>query len=133
MINPHDPEPAMPAQNPTPADIARYNAWAARNGQPAWGIHAVVPAAPAPAPPVNASALAVKTAVQNGGRARWNPITRRWELPLHGNVVFLTGPNGQKTIAGNVYYRIARRLGIPDFQLIAWQPGMHMGLSLIHI
>ena len=122
MINPNDPEPGMPAQNPTPADIARYNAWAARNGQPAFGVqHA--PAPPAAEAPVNASATAVRTAVQNGGRARWNPITRRWELPLHGNVVFLTGPNGQKTIAGNVYYRIARRLGIPDFQL----------LSLIHI
>ena len=127
MINPHDPEPAMPAHNPTPADITRYNAWAARNGQPAWGVHAVLPAAPAPAPPVNASALAVKTAVQNGGRARWNTVLRRWELPVNGGVVVLTGPNGQKTTAGNVYYRNARSLGLPDFQLIAWQPGMHMG------
>ena len=48
-----DPEPAMPAANPTPADLARYNAWADRNGRPRFGAPeapAAPPAAPAAAP-----------------------------------------------------------------------------------
>ena len=123
----NDPKPAMPVNNPTPADIARYNAWAARNGEPAWGaVHAAI-AAPAPA---NVSALAVKTAVQNGVRARWNDATRRWEIVVNGRVVFLTEPNGQKTLAGGIYCRTARRLGHPEFELIAWRPGMHLGTGV---
>ena len=44
-----DPQPGMPV-NPRPADIARYNAWADRNGEPRFGAPAAPPAAPAPAP-----------------------------------------------------------------------------------
>ena len=37
--------PGMPAENPSAADIARYNTWAAAYGQPLWGQNA--PVAPA--------------------------------------------------------------------------------------
>ena len=117
--------------NPRPADIANYNAWAARNHRPLWGAPAAAPAA-APAPPVEAPAAApvdrhaLRTAVQNGARAAWSEAAGRWYILVDGQRVWLTGPNGQKTAEGNIYYRIARGLGDPNFQLIAWRPGMHM-------
>ena len=121
MINPHDPQPAL-SHNPSPADIAHYNAWADRNGRPRFGAMAAPAPAPAPAAPagVHASTLQVRTAVQNGGRARWNPLAMRWELPLDGHVVVLTDPNGERTDAGDACRRIGRRLGVANFELIAW-------------
>ena len=50
----------------------------------------------------------------------------RWELPLDGDVVVLTEPNGERTDEGDAYRRIGRRLGVANFELIAWRPGMHM-------
>ena len=49
-----------------------------------------------------------------------------WELPLDGDVVVLTDPNGVRTHEGDAYRRIGRRLGVANFELIAWRPGMHM-------
>ena len=126
MNNPHDPQPGMPV-NPRPADIAMYNAWAARNHRPLWGAP-VDPAAAPPAAPVDghASRNALRTAVKNGARAQWSEGVGRWYIMVDGQRIWLTGPNGQKTAEGNIYYRIARSLGIDNFQLIAWRPGMHM-------
>lgn len=124
----NDPEPAMPVNNPTPADIARYNAWAARNGQPAFGGHAAAAAAVAalvPAP-FRASRNAIHAAIQGGARAQWNATTRLWELLVGGRRVVLTSGQGLKTTEGNVYYRLARSMGLANFQLIAWQPGIHL-------
>ena len=45
-----DPQPGLPV-NPSAVDIARYNAWADRNGRPRFGAAAAAPAAPAPAAP----------------------------------------------------------------------------------
>ena len=121
----NDPEPAMPVNNPTPADVTRYNAWAARNGQPAFGVHAAVVAAAVPGP-IHASRNAIHAAIQGGARAQWNATTRLWEILVGGRRVILTNGRGLKTTEGNVYYRLARSMGLADFQLIAWQPGIHL-------
>ena len=120
----NDNEPAMPIRNPSPADLARYNAWANRNHQPLFGATAAAPAAPAGQ--IRASRNAVHTAIQGGARAQWNASTRRWELMVGGRVVVLTSGQGLKTTEGNVYSRLARSMGFAEFQLLAWQPGLHM-------
>ena len=52
--------PAMPSGIPTRADVARYNNWAARYGEPLWGAAV----APAPAPKAKAKAKSTKTTKQ---------------------------------------------------------------------
>ena len=95
-----DPQPGLPVL-PSAADIARYNAWADRNGRPHFG-QADPPAAAAAAGPAAArgrppSVLEMRAALRAGGQPIWNEGLRRWELRVDGRTVTLTDARGRLT------------------------------------
>ena len=114
----NDPAPSMPVR-PMPADLALYNAWAVRNNQPRMGAVGDVQRAPLGS---------VTVSVRSGKRAVFNSDQGRWELVVGGRRgrVSLTKPDGSMTPDGAEYSRVARQLGVANFQLQVWQPGLHM-------
>ena len=117
--------PGMPAGAPTQADIASYNSWAARYGQPCWAAAA----APMPAPKAKAKAKA-KAKVRSRserrnqppgpGRGNWGQSTP--QLPSHGTIGQAEGGGwirGTYARDRNVY---ARRSDGTEKKLMAWMP-----------
>ena len=114
--------PGMPAGNPTPADIARYNNWAARYGQPLWGAP-VIPA-PKAAPKASAKAAAKRSRSQ---RRPPGPGRGRWGQPMpqpsnHGEVQEGQGGGwirGTYSRDRNIY---ARKADSTEKKLLSWMP-----------
>ena len=81
--------PGMPVGVPTQADIARYNSWAARYGQPFWGAAAAPVAAPKARAKAKAAAKVRSRSERRNqppgpGRGNWGqPIP---QLPSHGAI-----------------------------------------------
>jgi len=122
-----DPQPGLPVL-PSAADIARYNAWADRNGRPHFGqadppAAAAAPAAARGRPP---SVLEMRAALRAGGQPIWNEGLRRWELRVGGRTVTLTDARGRLTPVGKDYRVAAHRANQTPNKLLAWKPGTHM-------
>ena len=124
-----DPQPGLPVL-PSAAEIARYNAWADRNGRPHFG-QADPPAAAAAAGPAAArgrppSVLEMRAALRAGGQPIWNEGLRRWELRVDGRTVTLTDARGRLTPVGKDYRVAAHRANQTPNKLLAWKPGTHV-------
>ena len=114
--------PSMPSR-PTAAQIAAYSAWARRNGELPHNEDA---GANGQAPAASQSPLAA--AVERGVRPTFNSEAFRWEIRLGraGGRRWLTNQDGAHTADGAEYSRVARRLGLDNFELRHWRTGLHV-------
>ena len=116
----------MPSGNPTQADIARYNNWAARYGEPLWGAAPPVPAPKAKAAPKAAPKAKARSRSRSQrrppgpGRGNWgNPMP---QPPNHGDIEQEEGGGWIRGTYARDRNMYARKSDGTEKKLMSWMP-----------